>query len=127
MFENPGTKIKGLAKAFFWIEVVCVVLAILAMGDFLFEEVEGLIAAVVILAVGVGIAYIGALFLAAFGELVESNTAIKENSALILQKLNASLEAPKAPAPRVHDTVCPNCGKTVTPEQNFCPGCGNKM
>ena len=85
MFNNPGTKIKKLAKTFFWIEIVAVVVAILAMADFLFEEVEGLIAAVLILAVGVGVAYISALFLAAFGELVETNTKLLEEA----QKKNA--------------------------------------
>ena len=127
MFDNPGTKIKGLAKTFFWIEVVALVLVFLAMGDMLFEEVAILIGGLIGLAVGIGVAYISALFLAAFGELVESNTAIKENSALILQKLNTSLDASKAPAHRTQNTVCPGCGTTVTPEQNFCPGCGNKM
>ena len=90
MFENPGAKIKGLAKTFFWIEIVAVVLGILAMGDYLFEEVEGLIGAVVILVVGVGIAYISALFLAAFGELVQTNTEIKESNEEILKKMNTS-------------------------------------
>lgn len=127
MFNNPGAKIKGLAKTFFWIEVVALVLAFLAMGDYLFEEVTTIILGLVGLAVGVGIAYIGALFLAAFGELVESNTQIKESNALILQKVNTALEAPKAAAPRLQNTVCPGCGATVTPEQNFCPGCGYKM
>ena len=88
MFNNPGTKIKNLANAFFWIEVVGIVLAILAMGDYLFEYEAGIVAAVVILAVGVGVAYIGALFLAAFGELVETNTQIKESNEAILHKLN---------------------------------------
>lgn len=88
MFENPGAKIKGLAKTFFWIEVIGVVLAVLAMGDDLFEEVSGLIAAVAILVIGVGVAYISALFLAAFGELVQTNTEIKESNEAILAKLN---------------------------------------
>ena len=90
MFNNPGAKIKGLAKTFFWIEVVAVVLGVLAMGDYLFEEIEGLIAGVLILAVGVGVAYISALFLAAFGELVETNTQIKESNEAILHKMNTS-------------------------------------
>ena len=85
MFNNPGAKIKGLANTFFWIEVVGIVLAILAMGDDLFEEP---IVALLILAAGVGVAYISALFLAAFGELVETNTAIKESNEKILAKMN---------------------------------------
>ena len=89
MFNNPGAKIKGLAKTFFWIEVIGVIAAILAMADDLFEMP---IAAIAVLVVGVGVAYIGALFLAAFGELVETNTQIKESNEAILAKLNTPAE-----------------------------------
>lgn len=92
MFNNPGAKIKGLAKTFFWIEVVAVVITILAMGDYLFEEIEGIFMAVGILVAGVGVAYISALFLAAFGELVQTNTEISETNKKILE------EAQKHPA-----------------------------
>ena len=90
MFNNPGAKIKGLATTFFWIEVVGVAIAVLAMADELFESTEGILMGVLILAVGVGVAYIGALFLAAFGELVETNTQIKESNEAILHKMNTS-------------------------------------
>jgi len=90
MFNNPGTKIKGLAKTFFWIEVIGVVIAVLAMADELFESMEGILMGVLILAVGVGVAYIGALFLAAFGELVATNTQIKDSNEAILHKMNTS-------------------------------------
>ena len=123
MFENPGAKIKGLAKTFFWIEVIGVVLAVLAMGDDLFEEVSGLIAAVAILVIGVGVAYISALFLAAFGELVQTNTTINETSTQILHKLH-TMDA--APAAYVQKPVCSSCGTALAPDQNFCPNCGNK-
>ena len=85
MFDHPGAKIKNLAKTFFWIEIIGVVIGILAMGDYLFEELTGLIMAVVILIAGVGVAYISALFLAAFGELVETNTSIAETNAQLLE------------------------------------------
>ena len=85
MFNNPGTKIKNLAKTFFWVEMIGVIVAILAMGDDLFE-VPGI--AIAILAGGFCVAYISALFLAAFGELVETNTQIKESNEAILAKLN---------------------------------------
>ena len=92
MFNNPGAKIKGLAKTFFWIEVAALVLAFLAMGDYLFEEVTTIILGLVGLAVGVGVAYLSALFLAAFGELVQTNTDIKESNEAILAKLNTPAE-----------------------------------
>ena len=89
MFDNPGTKIKNLATPLFWVEMIGVVIAILAMGDDLFE-VPGI--AIAILAGGFCVAYISALFLAAFGELVETNTQIKESNEEILKKLNAPTE-----------------------------------
>ena len=63
MFNNPGAKIKGLANVFFWIMVVCFVLVVLAMGDYLFEETAGLIASVLILAIGAVFSYISSLFI----------------------------------------------------------------
>ena len=91
MFNNPGAKIKGLAITCFWIEVVALVVAVLAMGEFLFESSLGLLLALVVLAIGVGIAYISALFLAAFGELVETNTQIQRSNEAILRSNEAIL------------------------------------
>ena len=89
MFNNPGTKIKNLANTFFWVEMIGIIVTILAMGDDLFEEP---IVAIAILVGGFCVAYISALFLAAFGELVETNTQIKESNEAILQKLNTPAE-----------------------------------
>ena len=88
MFNNPGTKIKNLAKTLFTIMAVLSVLMPLVM---LFAEVidEDMILLVPIIALlGIGSAYISCLFLAAFGELVETNTAIKESNEKILAKMN---------------------------------------
>jgi len=75
MFENPGGKIKSIVKTVFIIEVIAVVIAAIAawndMGEFLLF--------VVILAVGIGISYLSALGLFAFGELVENSTIIAYN------------------------------------------------
>lgn len=30
-------------------------------------------------------------------------------------------------APTVDNTVCPNCGRKITPEQKFCQGCGTNL
>ena len=127
MFNNPGAKIKGLAKVFFWIEVVAFVLVFLAMGDYLFEEVALLIGGLVGLAAGVGVAYISALFLAAFGELVETNTQLKLSNDELVLKANTPVEVPQTYVPRPQKSVCPICGNPVTPEQAFCPSCGNKI
>ena len=92
MFDNPGAEIKRIAKTFFWIEVVLLVIGFLAMGDYLFEEVSTIIIGLICLALGITVAYLGTLILVAFGELVESNTAIKESNEAILAKLNTPTE-----------------------------------
>ena len=88
MFNNPGTKIKNLAKTLFTIMAVLSVLTpvIMYMAEILDEDLFILIP--IIALIGIGSAYISCLFLAAFGELVETNTAIKESNEKILAKMN---------------------------------------
>ena len=88
MFDNPGTKIKNLAKTLFTISAVLSIALplLLWMGDVIDED---LIVVIPIFAIiSIGISYVSCLFLAAFGELVETNTQIKESNEKILNKLN---------------------------------------
>lgn len=88
MFDNPGTKIKNLAKTLFTISAVLSIALplLLWMGDVIDED---LIVVIPIFAIiSIGISYVSCLFLAAFGELVETNTQIKESNDAILNKLN---------------------------------------
>ena len=85
---EPIQVLAGLSYGFGWGVALCmigVIVGILAMADDLFEEP---IAAIGVLVGGFCVAYISALFLAAFGELVETNTPIKESNDAILAKLN---------------------------------------
>ena len=86
MFNNPGAKIKGLAKTLFWIEVIGVIVTLLAMADYVFDD-EGIFIAIAILVVGIGVAYLSSLFLAAFGELVQTNTEISNTNKQILEEV----------------------------------------
>lgn len=88
MFDNPGTKIKNLAKTLFTISAALSIALplLLWMGDVIDED---LIVVIPIFAIiSIGISYVSCLFLAAFGELVETNTQIKESNDAILNKLN---------------------------------------
>ncbi len=88
MFNNPGTRIKNLAKTLFTVSVVLSIALplLLLIGEVIDED---LIFVVPIFAlIGIGASYISCLFLAAFGELVETNTQIKESNDEILKKLN---------------------------------------
>lgn len=88
MFDNPGTKIKNLAKTLFTISAVLSIALplLLWMGDVIDED---LIVVIPIFAIiSIGISYVSCLFLAAFGELVQTNTEIKESNEEILKKMN---------------------------------------
>ena len=85
MFKNPGATIKKMAKILFILGIVAAVL----IGIFMIIEDDDLILAAPLAAgIIIGVNYISCLFLAAFGELVETNTAIKESNEKILTKLN---------------------------------------
>ena len=133
MFENPGGKIKSIVKTVYIIEVIAVVIAAIAawndMGEFwLF---------VVILALGIGVAYLSAIGLYAFGELVENSTIIAENSSrtsapprnIITPQSTTSSESITTKTYQTHPKntnknafwVCPTCHKE---NQMICGTCG---
>lgn len=89
MFNNPGAKIKGLAKTLF---TICVVLTILGCIGMMAAEVidEDMFFLVPVIAVlSIGASYLSCLFLAAFGELVETNTALKASNEQLLEEAKA--------------------------------------
>lgn len=88
MFTDVGAKIKKCAKTLFVIESIAAIIGGLV---YFMEEEEFAIMLLIILG-GIGVAYIGALFLAAFGELVQTNTDTKRNTDEILKKLGGSCE-----------------------------------
>ena len=79
MFKNPGGKLKALAKVFFWLQILLFTVGgiyIMSLGDF--EEALFFLLGILAIGVGVLIAWLSTIMLYAFGELVESNTQIKE-------------------------------------------------
>ena len=137
IFSNPGRRIKNWAKVLYVIEIIAAVIggiAMIAADDDMF--LFGLLTA----AVGILAAFITALFLYAFGELVESSQENRDINRQILHTLGGN--APQAPqqapqyapqyapqqsapaAPqRVRPTPVPS-GDT-TPGVWYCRSCGN--
>ena len=82
MFDNAGSTIKKVGNLIFGISVIIAVLLFV-----LSTKTIGFIPALIIAAVCILTGFIQGLFLSAFGELVESNTQIKETNQEILKKL----------------------------------------
>lgn len=82
MFENPGEKIKKIGKIWFWISVVAYVILAFAFG---WTEEYGYYGSYTkfnaeiffpLLIAGPLVSYISAIFLVAFGDLVENARSI---------------------------------------------------
>ena len=77
-FTNPGARIKKYAKALFVIESIAAII-----GGFVYmaEDEDMILVGLLIAVAGIAVAYVGALFMAAFGDLVQSsidNKAVNE-------------------------------------------------
>lgn len=78
IFTNPGARIKRYAKALFVIESIAAIIGGFAAIDGDFDE---FLLMILIAVGGIAVAYISSLFMAAFGDLVQSsidNKAINE-------------------------------------------------
>ena len=83
LFANPGEKIKKYAKVLFIIECVVALIAGIIASD----EMEYIELLLVTFAGGVVVAYISSLFMAAFGDLVQSSIDNKKVNEEILNEL----------------------------------------
>lgn len=85
-FADPGAKIKKYAKTLFVIEAIAAILG--GLGTMMSDEdmfLYGLLIAVA----GIAVAYISSLFMAAFGDLVQSsidNKAVNEQILAAVKK-----------------------------------------
>ena len=115
IFSNPGRRIKNWAKVLYVIEIIAAVIggiAMIAADDDMF--LFGLLTA----AVGILAAFITALFLYAFGELVESSQENRDINRQILQTLGGN--APQAPqrAPQYAPQYAPQQSAPAAPQQS---------
>lgn len=86
-----------------------------------------------VIAGGIAVAYISALFMAGFGELIESTTENKQINAKILYQIERSnghsdqnpMPAPGYPVPPAPNTwICTRCGTTNSTNHAMCKTCG---
>ena len=75
LFGNPGGKIKVVAFITFLIEAIAAVIS----GFYMMAE-EDALAGLLIIVVGIGVAYLSTLMIYALGELVEKMTKTEENT-----------------------------------------------
>ena len=74
MYDNIGGKIKGLAKAAFWVEAITAIIT----GICLFDDVmPGILIGLLLIIGGPLVAWVSCWLLYGFGELIDSNVEIK--------------------------------------------------
>lgn len=83
-FTDPGMRIKKYAKGLFIIESIAAIIG--GLGLMMSDE-DMIIYGVLTAAAGVAVAYITSLFMAAFGDLVQSNIDNKAVNEEILKEL----------------------------------------
>ena len=143
MFNNPGGKLKGLAKVVFWLELILFILSGLVViisgingsGSLSYNGYRAsmspavaVVAGILIIVFGIFIAWISTISLYAFGELVESNDKILQivgaRRAAAPQAVPQAAPAPQ-PAPAAQNNYG---GYTIAapqqPESGKCPYCG---
>lgn len=85
-FADPGAKIKKYAKTLFVIEAIAAIIAGLGM---MASDEDMFLYGLLIAVAGIAVAYISSLFMAAFGDLVQSsidNKAVNEQILAAVKK-----------------------------------------
>lgn len=85
-FADPGAKIKKYAKTLFVIEAIAAIIAGLGM---MASDEDMFLYGILIAVAGIAVAYISSLFMAAFGDLVQSsidNKAVNEQILAAVKK-----------------------------------------
>ena len=137
MFNNPGGKIKGLAKVIYWIMLIIYIiggigLIIAGINQGGSESALFIVGGVLVIGVGILFAWLSVLFMYAFGSLVEDVMLIRErNGGSGIPAASAPVYTPPVPAPTrpapTPRSVCPSCGAPLKPGSPFCGNCGTRM
>ena len=92
MYDNIGSKIKGLAKVTFIVEAICAIIAGIALC---FSDEEGLIftGLFIVIPIGALIAWVQSWLLYGFGELIDNTSEIAKNTRKRGKKSEAQLES----------------------------------
>ena len=123
MFKNIGKKIQGYSKLVFVIEVffsillgalVGIVVQSLIWGED--AEMIGGMAAFLVIAAGIFLAWLGQMRLYAYGKIAESCEAMMK----MMERMEA-MQRSQIPVRK-----CGNCGAELDNDAVFCPECGTK-
>ncbi len=144
MFKNPGGSLKNYGKVVFIIFVIAAIAGGIAvfvgagsLGRYNGGAAFGMvIVGIVVIAVGIFMAYLLSIFVIAFGELVENSTVIRrmmENGA-VMPDMQQSEYKPYVPQKNINleknidaVAICPFCGKDNKADASFCRQCGKKL
>lgn len=120
MFKNVGKKVMMLAKVVFWLVTLLSGVGIGCVAGLIFDD--DFILCYILLAIPVGaiFGWISAIFVYAFGELVDRVTSIDKKLQSKDLKEFTEQKVKKA-------FVCPKCGVSVLEGDPACTACGQKF
>ena len=125
MFKNPGKKIRRIAIILFVLfSVACIVVGIWSIpADFAIIGIPIMIA-------GPILAYIFALFLVGYGDLVENSAkqaANEEDKEIKTIPNYKSIKIVSDKTQHSTEISCPQCGASQFNDRNTCFSCGTKL
>lgn len=152
MFEEPGHKLKTVAKILCWLGIIGTVIAAVTLGKDRYGDLD-LLSFALILVIGCVTSYISSLVLYGFGEMIENTSGISGHTSRILVKLEGIEQSAgqhstdKSSAESNHPSNsslgartsaeldlkskglirCPECGTIQSIDRESCYCCGNKL
>ena len=136
MFDNVGSKIKGLVQVVFWLEFLAAFIC-----GIVFMKNAGFFWGLLIMAGGFLTAWLSNLVLYSYGQLVDNTDKIREGiNKLVKNETTVVPEKIKADTSVQNDTVvvpsetengenilCPFCGELQPVGRNYCNICGTRL
>ena len=152
MFEEPGHKLKTVAKILCWLGIIGTVSAAVTLGKDRYGDLD-LLSFALILVIGCVTSYISSLVLYGFGEMIENTSGISGHTSRILVKLEGIEQSAgqhstdKSSAESNHPSNsslgartsaeldlkskglirCPECGTIQSIDRESCYCCGSKL
>jgi hypothetical protein len=152
MFNNPGGKIKMIAKTVFWIGCIAALIEaiVFAYGSSKLKwiiygmgvktenamDIALLLAFILIVALGILASWLSTIVLFGFGELVENSgynqTTVITNShppVVSAPQVQPESKQEQKPVSIIPEGMikCPICGKIIPLDSVYCPQCGVKL
>lgn len=122
--ENAGEKIKAYAGVVFMISAVLAAISgVVTMAAARFSFL-GILSGLLVAAVSVGVAYLVALFMSAYGDLVENTAENRKINEEILKALNKQNSADAPATAEAQTWVCGSCKTENSNNHAICKKCG---